>query len=140
MIIHRRHLTPEYLGLLDVTKKGQGLKFFKNDILVDCESDDYANAIVFFGKEKNLNIRVVIKQFSGVNESAFVNQIKLFSRLENELEKQNRHNIVKVLRQGTQAGLPHIMAYKQTKDCSELMMSLGGQTLEHWIPLLGDTV
>ena len=73
MIIHRRHLTPEYLGLLDVTKKGQGLKFFKNDILVDCESDDYANAIVFFGKEKNLNIRVVIKQFSGVNESAFVN-------------------------------------------------------------------
>ena len=73
MIIHRRHLTPEYLGLLDVTKKGQGLKFFKNDILVDCESDDYANATAFFGKEKNLNIRVVIKQFSGVNESAFVN-------------------------------------------------------------------
>ena len=52
---------------------------------------------MFFGRERNLNIRVVIKQYKGTNKEAIMSEIKIFTRLANLEKEKSGNDIVEVI-------------------------------------------
>lgn len=50
---------------------------------MESSSGKSSQAVIFFGREKNLKIRVVVKQYSGGKKNAVMTEIKIFTLLEN---------------------------------------------------------
>ena len=50
-------------------------------------------------------------------------EIQLFSLLDVMIEEQTRYDIVKILKRGSISGLPHLLAYKTSNNCCEIMMT-----------------
>ena len=59
--------------------------FFKKQIKVESHSSESSQAAVFFGRETNLGIRVVLKQYSS-NLHGIFREIKIFTELERKKE------------------------------------------------------
>ena len=57
------------------------VKLHKSKVCVDSRSTSSAQAIVFFGREADIGIRVVIKQYK-LNLSGMYREIKIFTELE----------------------------------------------------------
>ena len=57
------------------------MRLFTNDVIVEGGSGKSMQAYVFFGREKNLKIRVVVKQYKGANKKAILSEIKIFTLL-----------------------------------------------------------
>ena len=92
-------------------------------------------ATVFFGREPNLGIKVVLKQYKrdlrGIHR-----EIKIFTELE-RLKKQDRPNsISKIIEESPsfQETLPHLLCYAVGRDnqVGEILMTNGGKNLAHW--------
>ena len=76
-------------GLEEGMKTGfSAVQLFKEEIIVESSSGKSSQAIVFFGREKNLNIRVVLKQYIGPKKKSIMTEIKIFTKLEN-IKKEN---------------------------------------------------
>ena len=70
---------------------------FKEEIVVESSSGESSQAIVFFGRENILKIRIVVKQYSGEGKSSFVREIKIFTLLENIKSNTSGNDLSKVL-------------------------------------------
>ena len=57
------------------------MRYYKSKVLVDSYSSNSAQATVFFGREADIGIRVVIKQYK-LNLSGMYREIKIFTELE----------------------------------------------------------
>lgn len=111
---------------------------FVNNVIVESNSGDYIKSFAFFGRERNLNVRVIIKQYTGNHNDGIIKEIQLYSLLEVMIEKQTRQDVNKILQQGCLSGLPHMLAYKTSQNSAEMMMTYGGCSLDEWLPLLKD--
>ena len=56
--------------------------FFKNRIKVERTAGDSAQAVIFYGRDVKMDMRVVLKQYTGVNFNDIVREIKVFTELE----------------------------------------------------------
>lgn len=116
------------------------MQLFKNDIIVEGGSGQSSQAYVFFGREKSLKIRVVLKQYKGQNKKSILSEIKIFTLLENLKKEMSGSEIVSVINKGNLVGLPHMLGYKVSKSYSEIMMTHGGNCLEKWTPRLPNRI
>ena len=69
--------------------------FYKRNVVVDSHSTSSAQATVFFGREADIGIRVVVKQYK-VNLSGMYREIKIFTELE-----RAKHSEIKEERKDT---------------------------------------
>jgi hypothetical protein len=112
------------------------LYLFGNDVIVEGGSGKSSQAYVFFGREKKLKIRVVIKQYKGNSRQAIMCEIKIFTLLANLKKEQAGRELVGVINNGMLDGLPHMLAYKVSKEYSEIMLTHGGVSVDKWLPRL----
>ena len=66
-------------------------KYFERNIKVECSKSNSTQAQVFFGREAELNFRVVLKQYK-LNLKGIFKEIKIFTELERR--KNNEENKV----------------------------------------------
>ena len=85
--------------------------------------------MVFFGREKMLNLRVVLKQFDCDNRDGLLSEIKVFSLLANTFKKKTGDELMQVISHGALPGLPHMLAYRVSPDVGEVLMTHGGMSL-----------
>ena len=75
-----------------------------------------AQAVIFFGKEVNMGIKIVLKQYTGVTFDEIIREIKLFTLLEKDriyIEESKQQNITQVIVKNIQHdGLPQLLGYK----------------------------
>lgn len=112
------------------------LFLFGNDVIVEGGSGKSSQAYVFFGREKKLNIRVVIKQYKGNSRKAIICEIKIFTLLANLKKDQGGRELVGLITNGMLDGLPHMLAYKVNKEYSEIMLTHGGVSVDMWLQSL----
>ena len=62
-------------------KSKSEVHFYNSKVIVDSFSTSSAQATIFFGRETDLGIRVVVKQYK-VNLSGLYREIKIFTELE----------------------------------------------------------
>lgn len=107
---------------------------FKNEIVVESSSGDSSQAAVFFGREATLQIRVVLKQYTGSGKKSILSEIKVLSLFEEARIKQSGSDLANVFSQHqiSLPGLPLMIGYKVGKDYCEIMMTHGGNNLEQW--------
>ena len=108
---------------------------FKNDIIVESSSGQSSQAIVFFGRDATLMIRVVLKQYIGTKKKSIMSEIKIFTLLENVRQEQSGNDLANVINQSSFSllGFPLMLGYKVSKNYSEIMMTHGGNCLEQWM-------
>lgn len=70
---------------------------FKHNMIVESYSNKTAQALVFFGREKTLGVRVVLKQFAGSRRKASVTELKIFTQLEGLRQQQTGNELSLVL-------------------------------------------
>jgi serine/threonine protein kinase len=111
------------------------VQLFKNDIIVESSSSESAQATVFFGRDATLLIRVVLKQYAGVKKKAIMTEVKVFTLLEQARQQESGNDLANVLSQHqiSLKGLPLMLGYKVSKQYSEILMTHGGDSLEHWL-------
>ena len=56
--------------------------FYPNEVIVEKSSADSAQSVVYFGRESNLYIRIVLKQYLRQSFKNMIRDIKIFSLLE----------------------------------------------------------
>lgn len=102
--------------------------------MVESSSGKTSQGIIFFGREKTLNIRVVVKQFSGVQRKQIAQEIKVLSEIE-KLRRANTGSMILEVkdREDTIRGFPHVLSYKVTKAVSEIMMTHEGSSTDAWM-------
>ena len=111
---------------------------FKNLIIVENSSGQSSQAHVFFGKEATLGIRVVLKQYIGAKKKGIMAEIKLFTLIELFRQEQTKSEQLKSHIGECMAlkGLPIMLAYKVSRDYSEILMTHGGNNIETWMNML----
>ena len=114
------------------------MQLFKKEIIVESGSGQSSQAYVFFGREKSLKIRVVLKQYKGGNKKSILREIKIFTLLENYKKSQTGNDLVSVINNGNLVGFPHLLGYKVCKNYSEIMMTHGGNCVEMWTQRIKD--
>jgi serine/threonine protein kinase len=112
------------------------VQLFTNDIVVEGGTGKSSQAYVFFGREKSLKIRVVLKQYKGSDRKSILSEIKIFTLLESLKKEESGSELLQVINKGVLVGLPHMLGYKVGKDFSEILMTHGGNSLEKWTPRL----
>jgi serine/threonine protein kinase len=98
-------------------------------MIVESGSGQSSQAYVFFGRESSLRIRVVLKQYKGVNKKAIIREMKIFTLLENLKKELSGNDLGCVINNGNLVGFPHLLGYKVGKIYSEIMMTHGGNCL-----------
>lgn len=98
-------------------------------MIVESGSGDFSQANVFFGREKNLKIKVVLKKYSGKKKKAILKEIKIFTLLENLKKNIAGNDLGSVINNSNLVGFPHLLGYKVGKEFSEIMMTHGGNCL-----------
>ena len=92
-------------------------------------------ATVFFGREPNLGIKVVLKQYRRDLRGIF-REIKIFTELERLKATNRQKGLVKIIEQGPviQETLPHLLSYAVGKgnQVGEILMTNGGENLAYW--------
>ena len=101
-------------------------------MIVESGSGQSSQAYVFFGREKSLKIRVVLKQYKGYDKKSILREIKIFTLLENLKKEMAGNDLGSVINNGTLVGFPHLLGYKVSKEYSEIMMTHGGNCLLKW--------
>jgi len=125
--------TPKNISKKDENERRVHL--FKNDFIVESSSGQSSQAIVFFGRDATLLIRVVLKQYIGTKKKSIMSEIKIFTLLENVRQEQTGSDLANVINQSSISlqGLPLMLGYKVSKHYSEIMMTHGGNCLEQWM-------
>lgn len=89
---------------------------------------------MFFGREKTLGIRVVLKQYVGLQRKAIMSEIKIFTLLESLRKNAAGSELVNALNKNKMlTGLPLMLGYRIGKEQSEIMMTHGGCTISQWV-------
>jgi serine/threonine protein kinase len=110
------------------------VNLFKDEIHVESFSTKSSQALVFFGREKSLGVRVVLKQYVGSKKKSIMAEIKVFTLLESLRQQTPGTELVKVINPGRELpGLPLMLGYKVNKKCSEILMTHGGSNIEQWM-------
>ena len=105
------------------------VQLFKTEMIVESGSGQSSQAYVFFGRESVLRIRVVLKQYKGIQKKAILREIKIFTLLENLKKELSGNYLISVLNSGNLVGFLHMLGYKVNKNYSEIMMTHGGNCL-----------
>lgn len=109
------------------------VQLFNSRIDVESYSAKSSQAVVFFGREKTLGIRVVCKQYTQHKKHSILSEIKVFTLLESLRQQCNGKEMVNLLNKNKElAGFPLMIGYKIRQDCSEILMTHGGSTLAQW--------
>ena len=69
---------------MNTKKPKHEVLFFKDRIEVERVLTGSAQAVIFFGREINMEIKIVLKQYSGVTFDEIIREIKLFTLLEKD--------------------------------------------------------
>jgi len=110
------------------------VNLFNNEIVVESYSSKSSQALVFFGREKSLGIRVVLKQYIGTKKKSIMAEIKVFTLLESLRQQNPGTELVAVINPGRELpGLPVMLGYKVSKNYSEILMTHGGSNIEQWM-------
>lgn len=126
----RRNNTPPNRSKAGVERKVQ---LFTKNITVESSSDKSSQAVIFFGRETSLGIRVVLKQYNGVKMRSILSEIKVFTLLEQKRQDQAGSELKRQIGHGSDLqGLPQMLAYKSSKHFSEILMTHCGNSLEKW--------
>ena len=96
--------------------------FFHNQIEVQRVVSNSAQAVVFFGRETNLGIKVVLKQYTGYTFCEIIRELRLFTHIEKErvgktLPSPYSDTELTAMFERTSAhnGLPTLLGYKINK-------------------------
>ena len=107
--------------------------YFEKKIKVESSAESSAQAKVFFGREADLNFRVVLKQYK-LNLKGMFREIKIFTELERR--KNNEENKEPFKEESSQSaiGLPHLLSYAIATNnrVGEILMTNEGQNLKYW--------
>ena len=117
------------------------LLFFREKVLVEKFIDNSSRAVVFFGRETNLGIKVVVKQYSGQFLDELIRELRLFTYIENfrfkthlNKRKSQAPDLAQIFVRGSQHdGLPKILGYRIKEDQGEILMTSGGTSIENWM-------
>jgi hypothetical protein len=87
--------------------------FFNWDIEVEDVSEKSSQAKVFFGREKNMKIRVVVKQYRGKMLNAIKIEMKIFTLLDAQRSLHQGSMLTNNVEGNlTLQGLPQLLGYK----------------------------
>jgi len=107
---------------------------FESRIEVDAQRIISGQAVVFFGREKTLGIRVVLKQYKAIESSSFLSEIKIFSHLEKIRNERAGNQLANMLARNYDIEtMPLMLGYKYSKDVGEILMTHGGNDLKTWL-------
>ena len=79
-----RSIEPKERVKLEEIEHDTEILFFKERIEVDKILTGSAQAVIFFGTEVNMRMRVVLKQYCGETFEEILREIRLFTLLEKE--------------------------------------------------------
>jgi len=114
--------------------KVRSVELFADAFIMESSSGFSSQGIVFFGREKTLGIRVVVKQFSGSKRRQIAHEIKVLSEFERFRQTNVGNQLVKALNSDNfLKGFPQLLGYKVSRDYSEIMMTHGGSSLDQWM-------
>ena len=85
------------------------VRFFQKQIKVESHSSESSQAAVFFGRETNLGIRVVLKQYKS-NLHGIFREIKIFTEIERNKE-ESKPNGDGNRQQSQTSSLPNLLCY-----------------------------
>ena len=70
--------------------------FFKKEIKIEHTNSESAQAVVFFGRETDMGVRVVLKQYKGEAFDGIFRELKMFTYMENRKNSQLDQDIAEV--------------------------------------------
>ena len=65
------------------------MKLFSKEVVTESSSGDSSQARVYFGREATLGIRVVVKQYTHLALNSFMQEVKIFAKLDDLNHNQN---------------------------------------------------
>ena len=110
------------------------VQLLQNKINVASSSSQSMQARVFFGREPNLGIKVVLKQYKDDLRGIF-REIRIFTELERIRKNKKAYNIGQLIEDGNKySTLPQMLSYSTNTDNSigEILMTNEGPTLDFW--------
>ena len=110
------------------------IAFYKGEIIVERVCANSGQAIVFFGRDCLMGIRVVLKQYKADQFKGIFRELKIFTYLEHEKKLEQGLSIQEVITKDSihHDGLPCLLSYKIGSNFGEILMTNGGMCLEKW--------
>jgi hypothetical protein len=128
--------------VMDKKTKLKKIKFFKQEVEVERQTSLSTQATVFFGRERNTGLRVVLKQYRQSMLKGIFRELKIFTMLENTRNKEHQESIksrgegdeiVQNVKRGIKHdGLPVLLCYKISRSVGEILMTNDGDSLDIW--------
>lgn len=110
------------------------LSYFNAEMEVYASSSQSSQAVVFFGRELQLGLRTVVKQYTDKKRKSAATEIKIFTQLEKLRNLTSGRELDKVVKSGDLLpGFPVMLAYKVGAYHSEIMMTYGGDSINKWM-------
>ena len=115
---------------------------FKDRIKVERSITDSAQAKIFFGREIDMDIPVVLKQYQGVTFNQIIREIKIFTLIERDKmrasERKEKVPMRFIVKETGHDSLPQLLGYKVQEGIGEILLLNNGPSLEKWqLKILG---
>ena len=88
---------------------------------------------MFFGRETNTGVKVVVKQYTMHKFRGIFREIKVFTHLE-KFKNSEQGNVLRDIlnTDGFHDGLPILLSYKLKQEGGEILMADAGVSLDKW--------